>query len=315
MRIVTKDLHEAIDAVTSVYCPHDVHVMESNHGIDAVLETSALSRQQAVALRYSAPVEIDAGNFDNLLLFMTCVDGAAVATQGRRTAEWGAGSTLPLSPGVSSQLVFNRRFWQRSIRLDRHFVEELCARLINRPLDFPLRFQLTPFEATLEATWQQMLSVGGDFESEGIALPPRTLKRYEEMLAILVLETHPHNYSDVLKRETSAVEPRLVREAEHLMRTGDPEMTVSEIAKTLRVSLRGLELGFREARRATPTGVHRRIRLKAARAALLDPTGQTSVTSVAIACGFSHLARFSRYYQDEFSESPRQTLRRGRASQ
>jgi hypothetical protein len=79
MRLVTTDLQEAIAAVSSVYCPHDVKVLESNGGIDAVLEASKASRQQVVTLRYSAPVKIDAGTFENLLLFMTCVDGDALS--------------------------------------------------------------------------------------------------------------------------------------------------------------------------------------------------------------------------------------------
>jgi hypothetical protein len=151
MRLVTTDLHEAIAAISSVYCPHDVKVLD-NRGIDAVLEASGDSRRRVVTLRYSAPVKIDAGTFENLLLFMTCVDGAAEARQGTHSVEWGKGPTLPLSPNVSSQLTFDRQFWQSSIRLDKNFVEDLCARLINGPLDVPLRFCLTPFDADLEVT-------------------------------------------------------------------------------------------------------------------------------------------------------------------
>ena len=312
MRLVTRDLDKAVEAVTSVYCPHSVKVLESNNGIDAILETSARTQQQAISLRYSAPVQINACNFDDLLLFMTCVDGAAAARQGPHSAEWIAGSTLPLSPGLSSQLVFNRQFWQRSIRLERRFVEDVCSRLINRPLDKPLRFGLSPMAPKLEKTWQRTTALGVDIDKQEAALPPHALHRYEEMLALLVLEWHPHNFSNALERETSATVPRLVREAEHLMRTGHFDLTVSDIAATLRVSLRSLELGFREARNSTPMQIHRQIRLRAARETLLNPGLGTSVTSVAFSCGFAHLSRFSRYYRAEFGELPHMTLRRGR---
>jgi AraC-like DNA-binding protein len=211
---------------------------------------------------------------------------------------------------VSSQLTFDRQFWQSSIRLDKNFVEELCSRLINRPLDVPLRFRLTPFAAELEVTWRQALDVIRNLDNPDLALAPHAWRHFEEFLGTLVLEAHPHNYSDLLKGETSAADPRLVREAERLMRTGGPSITVSEVAKTLRVSLRSLELGFREARSTTPSRAHRQIRLNAAREALLNPTASTSVTSVALSCGFPHLARFSSYYQQTFNEQPSQTLRR-----
>jgi AraC-like DNA-binding protein len=312
MRLLTTDLQEAIAAVSRVYCPHDVEVLESNRGINAVLESSGAAGRQVVTLRYAAPVKIDAGSFENLLLFMTCVDGAAEATQGRHSVQWGRGRTLPLSPNVSSQLTFDRRFWQSSIRLNKDFVETLCSRLINRPLDVPLRFRLTPFSAELEAAWRQALQVIRSCDSQEPALAAHAWKHFEEFLGTLILEAHPHNFSEVLKKESKAADPRLVREAEHLMRTGEPSITVSEVANALRVSLRSLELGFRDARKMTPTQAHRQIRLNAAREALLNPTASTSVTSVAISCGFAHLARFSSYYRQAFNETPRQTLRRCR---
>jgi transcriptional regulator GlxA family with amidase domain len=149
-------------------------------------------------------------------------------------------------------------------------------------------------------------------DSQELALAARAWKHFEEFLGTLVLEAHPHNFSDVLKKESSAADPCLVREAEHLMRTGGPAITVSEVAKALRVSLCSLELGFRDARNITPTQAHRQIRLNAAREALLNATASTSVTSVAISCGLPHLARFSNYYQLTFGELPSQTLRRCR---
>jgi AraC-like DNA-binding protein len=313
MRLMTSDMQEAIAAVSCVYCPHEVKVLESNRGIDAVLESSGAGNRQVVTLRYAAPVKIDAGSFENLLLFMTCIDGAAEATQGRHSVRWGKGRTLPLSPNVSSQLTFDRRFWQSSIRLDKEFVEVLCSRLINRPLDVPLRFCLTPFSPELEVAWRQAVRMIRDCGSQELATAAQAWKHFEEFLGTLVLESHPHNFSDVLKKESSAADPRLVRNAEHLMQTGGPSFTVSEVAKELGVSLRSLELGFRDARNMTPTQAHRQIRLSAAREALLNPTPSTSVTSAAISSGFLHLARFSSYYQLAFGESPSQTLRRCRS--
>jgi transcriptional regulator GlxA family with amidase domain len=161
--------------------------------------------------------------------------------------------------------------------------------------------------------WRQALQMIRDCGSQELAAAAQAWKHFEEFLGTLVLETHPHNFSDVLQKESSAADPRLVRNAEHLMQTGGPSITVSEVAKALGVSLRSLELGFRDARNMTPTQAHRQIRLSAAREALLNPTPSTSVTSAAISSGFLHLARFSGYYQLTFGESPSQTLRRCRS--
>jgi len=47
---------------------------------------------------------------------------------------------------------------------------------------------------------------------------------------------------------------------------------------------------------------------------LLRLDGDVSVTNVALRYGFSHLGRFSSYYQSAFGEAPSVTLRRGRYS-
>jgi transcriptional regulator GlxA family with amidase domain len=98
------------------------------------------------------------------------------------------------------------------------------------------------------------------------------------------------------------------------MQSAGPNISIGEVAKELRVSLRSLELGFRDARNMTPTQVHRQFRLQSARQALLHPTPSTTVTSVAVTFGFAHLARFSHYYQSMFSEAPSHTLRRSKGT-
>jgi len=312
MRVITSDLGEAIAAVEKVYCPHTVKVLQGNRGIDAVLEAHDGPRRQAVSLRYAAPVRIDAGSFDNLLLFMSCIDGSAHATQGRRSVGWSKGQTLPLSPNLSSRLDFDRYFSQNSIRLDKAFVEQVCASMIGRPVEAALCFELVPFAPSLEGAWHQMVNAVELLEAVDLPVRSRARQHMDELLAALVLESHPHNYSGLVRKESKPTSPRVVREAEQLMNSFGAEITVCEIARELRISLRSLELGFRRARNMTPTEVHRDIRLRAAREELLNPAKGTTVTSVATAHGFAHLARFSGYYRAAFGELPGTTLRRNR---
>ena len=110
----------------------------------------------------------------------------------------------------------------------------------------------------------------------------------------MLVERHPHNYSDALSGPWQAAASRIVKEAEQLMRSEQPQ-SVSPVAKRPAVSLRTLELGFREYRRSTPARFLRRRRLDAARTQLLAVDATTTVTSVALANGFPQLARFAGY--------------------
>lgn len=61
-----RNLDEAIDAVSKVYCPHTIEVVGRVGDIDAFLEIQHSTFQPLVGLSYSAPVHIDAQNFSRL---------------------------------------------------------------------------------------------------------------------------------------------------------------------------------------------------------------------------------------------------------
>jgi transcriptional regulator GlxA family with amidase domain len=152
------------------------------------------------------------------------------------------------------------------------------------------------------------------YGSMSTALPTATIPGLEEFVHTLVLQHHPHNYTGDLQRPTRSAPPRLIREAEQLMRAAEGGLTVSQVASQLGVSLRSLEGGFQECRRMTPIARLREIRLERVRKQLLAADESTSVTSVALENGFLHLSRFSGYYRAAFGEAPIATLRRNRRS-
>jgi AraC-binding-like domain len=96
LKLSTADLAEAIDAVSYVYCPHEVKILGSNRGVKTTLEALEQARHRIVNLRYSAPVHIDAGTFENLMLVMTCVSGSAEAAQGRYKAKMALRTNLAI---------------------------------------------------------------------------------------------------------------------------------------------------------------------------------------------------------------------------
>jgi hypothetical protein len=79
--IGTSDLTEAVDAVSRLYCPHEVEIRGSNRGVSATPEVIHSGVQRVMTLEYSTPVRIDAGDFRQLMLMMACVDGSATAVQ------------------------------------------------------------------------------------------------------------------------------------------------------------------------------------------------------------------------------------------
>lgn len=99
-----------------------------------------------------------------------------------------------------------------------------------------------------------------------------------------------------------------VRQAEEYMRTHHAKpLTVPDIAKAVGVGPRKLQYLFRGVNGQSPWEALTATRLDRAREHLIAGGAETSVTDVALACGFTHLGRFSGAYRDRFGETPSQT--------
>jgi AraC-like DNA-binding protein len=309
----TQDLDDIIGAVTKVYCPHSA-VVTQGKVIDAVLTVNRHTFQPLVELSYNAPVRIDAGNFPRLFLMMHCANGAASTTQENKEAEWHQGQTMPFSAGLRTTLWFDRSFIQNGLRLDANKLESLCARWLGRPLEEQLCFALRPFSVELERVWQNTLNYLASWDSEAILMAPTAKAALDEFLLTLLLHHHPHNYSSELAEDVPAAVPNLIRRAErYMIENATTEITVSDVAAHLGISMRSLQGGFRQWRGTTPSAFLRQIRLQLVRDELLKSDSQCNITTIALRHGFSHMGRFSARYRSVFGEPPSATQRRSRS--
>jgi AraC-like DNA-binding protein len=310
----TRDLDEAIDAVTRVYCPHTVQITGPVRKVDVVLEVTQPTSQPLVELSYGVAVDIDAGDFPRLFLMMQCADGSAATVQGGQSAEWRRGQTLPFSAGFETRLRFDQSFVQKAVRLDADALETLCSRWLGRPLEQPLRFALQPFSKDFERIWRRTLAYLWSTEDGGVVLTGAARAAFDEYLLTLLLQQHTHNYSEAMAEDTPAPVPGVIRRAERFMAdSAATPITVSDVAAHLGISLRSLQAGFRQWRDTTPNVFLRRARLQLVRDELQRSDSEVNVTTLALRNGFSHLGRFSAHYRAMFGEMPSETLRRRRA--
>lgn len=113
--------------------------------------------------------------------------------------------------------------------------------------------------------------------------------------------------------EAASVSARRVKAAEEFMRAHlDEPLTVEAIAGAVGVGSRTLLSAFRDRLDTTPRELLSRLRLERARALLLAAEAGTSVTEIALECGFAHLGRFAGAYCARYGESPSETLRSAR---
>jgi AraC-like DNA-binding protein len=106
---------------------------------------------------------------------------------------------------------------------------------------------------------------------------------------------------------------RQVERAEQQMREKLGEaVSILDIAESLEISVRALELAFRRHRQTSPKQFLSELRLEEINRRLAAASITESVGSIAFECGVAHLGRFSNRYRQRFNEMPSDTLRRAK---
>jgi AraC-like DNA-binding protein len=128
----------------------------------------------------------------------------------------------------------------------------------------------------------------------------------------LMLVTFPNTATEAVQLSaTPHTEPSSVRRAVvFIEQNAHLPITVEDIARESRLSIRALQYAFQRHLGTTPAAYLRRTRLDGAHHELrrADPTAGATVANIASVWGFAHPGRFATYYRETYGVSPKQTL-------
>jgi transcriptional regulator GlxA family with amidase domain len=106
--------------------------------------------------------------------------------------------------------------------------------------------------------------------------------------------------------------PWQIRRAEEFIEANwSRPINMQQLTAATGINARSLFRAFQRSGRGSPMAFLRTVRLRHARS-MLETAKVTTVTDVALACGFEELGRFGKLYQAKFGELPSETLRRVR---
>ncbi|MFJ3714565.1 helix-turn-helix domain-containing protein [Streptomyces sp. NPDC090057] len=146
----------------------------------------------------------------------------------------------------------------------------------------------------------------------GMADQPLVVSTAAQHLAASVLSAFPNTATAAPPGPDGAdAHPAMLRRAlAYIDDHADRPVTVAEIARAARVTVRGLQYAFRRHLDTTPLAHLRRVRLAHAHHDLLaaDPADGATVTDIAARWGFYHPGRFASLYRQTYRRPPRVTL-------
>jgi AraC-like DNA-binding protein len=154
-----------------------------------------------------------------------------------------------------------------------------------------------------------------DFERNGSTLSsPITMQQFEQLVLTNLLLSHPHSYTQSLRRLAKLVASRDVKRAIDYMEANlTSPIGLPDITAAAGVPGRTLLEHFRRYKGMSPMGYLRRARFAKVRDALRCAEPEANVTGIAMSLGFNHMGRFSVEYRKRFGESPLETLKRHRS--
>lgn len=315
--IHSSDLDETRDHIARIYKPHDLTVLGQRQRVHARMHHRALGPSVSLnRLAHGAAVRIDPDRLDNFFLVQMPLTGSATVWHQNSLHTCTVGQATVLSPSDAVRMEWSDGCDQFMLRIDRQRLGQVAQALTGRddaseqPPRLAPRFDLKSGRGA--QWWMLMTYLAGLMQPASDAPVNRlqTAMLEDHVMASLLQMAWPLAGSP---SETLGGGPPKLRQLDDFIQAHlDQPITATDLARSVRSSVRMVQQLFARERGMTPSAYIRARRLERVRHDLLHPLADTRVGQTAARWGFEHPGRFAAAYQQAFGESPSATLARGR---
>jgi AraC-like DNA-binding protein len=243
------------------------------------------------------------------------LSGGALNTIGSASVENAGAYNCVIPPGADVRIHFGARFEQVLLRIDIDAItaklEALIGRHVRGRLEFGLKADIRePNQQRLRRLIVMLERELAVAQSEPNGL---VLAEYEQSILTSFLLANLLNHERFLHTKPLAIMPWQVKAAEEYIEANwNKPVSIEDLSLAVDASARALFKTFREARGYSPMMFLKRVRLARAREMLRAGNPRTTITGVALSCGFSNPGHFAAAYRRAFGELPSETLARFR---
>jgi AraC-like DNA-binding protein len=190
------------------------------------------------------------------------------------------------------------------------YLSALTGEETTRELVFAQSIEGNPAMYSLKA---RVLQFASDYNARGYHFSQLAQAEMQRMIIMKFLLCHRHSYTDLLLRDPIPLTSNAVKLAEEFLEANwNKPIDIAAVARVANVSARSLFRSFRKELGQSPAEYLKELRLRSALIILENPNPDTTVTQVALTCGFLNGGHFAHDYQIKFGELPSETLNRGR---
>jgi AraC-like DNA-binding protein len=313
----TESAHEAAHLVGKALSPSTLTLGEMGaQRFAACLHGVRLRAVSLLHLDLGSAATIDVPAMGPYFAVHMPTNGRALCTSGGRAFEANPIHAVVTSPGMSLTMEFGYDSPQLVLRVEEEALTRHLTRLLGASLPRPIVFE-PEMDLTTDAAmrWNGAIQLLHTevFYAESLVQRGQGIGPLEEMLMSTLLLVQPSNYQAQLLMPPGRTGLRVVRESLAYIEAHLSErITMADIAKSVHMSVRAVQQGFRDELGTSPMLYLRDRRLERAHEDLTDviPSDGVTVTDIAERWGFAHLSTFAMLYRRRWGESPSETLRR-----
>jgi len=198
------------------------------------------------------------------------------------------------------------------LRIEQPALQRHLNALLGRDIAGQLAFHDAQTDhAAMRRLQRMVFQFASDFDVQGDVWSPLAAAEMTRGLMMNFLLCHKHDHSDALFRRPAQSDRSMTRKVEEYIESNwDKPLDIEQLSAVAQVSMRTLFRQFKKDRGHSPAEFVRRVRLDRARNLLETGVQGTSVTQVALRCGFQNTGHFAREFRLAFGELPSETLRR-----
>jgi len=240
------------------------------------------------------------------------IGGVGRYTAGNRSGELAHGSWTPvLSTGVPLKLEFKPGYSQLVVRIELDALKRNLSALIGQEVNDLTFDEADARQPAMSSLRRRIFEFAHDFNEHGANFSALAAAEVERMVIMKFLMCNRHNYTHLLLREPLPSTSSTVKIVEEYIEANwDKPIDVPSMARVAKVSARSLFRQFKQDRGYSPADFAKRVRLNHARELLDQPSQGSSVTQIALRCGFQNPGHFARDFRLAFGELPSETLKK-----
>jgi AraC-like DNA-binding protein len=219
------------------------------------------------------------------------------------------------SPGTCYSVKLDANYEHLILRLDSNALTKKMVAMTGVPVTRPLKVDAAPDMASpaMQSFRNLVMYLVGELTTAVNPFPKLVLNEFEQTLLVSFLCGNRHNYSHLLKQQPADVAPWQVRRAEEFIEAHwNQPIDIEQLATATNVSMRSIFRAFKKTRGYSPMAFAKLVRMRHAQRLLNSANSTTTITDVALDCGFKDLSHFSKDYLRTLGELPSETLKRGK---